>query len=81
MCFYDQASQSEGYARTNKVSLGTWKGFSNDYQLAEFENGDSCGEVGWLQRGVASRGVAYTVRGRSSCLGRALAPADAAGEH
>ncbi|KAL6754230.1 glucosidase II beta subunit-like protein-domain-containing protein [Haematococcus lacustris] len=40
-CFFDSASQSEA-GGLNKVSLGTWSGFSQDYQQAYFTGGDPC---------------------------------------
>lgn len=43
-CFYGDASQSEGHS--NKVSLGKFKGFDNNYTEMLFGDGDYCHGVG-----------------------------------
>lgn len=53
-CFFSAAVQSEpqpdgGVApegNPNRVNLGTWKGFAQDFSFALFDNGHPCQNVG-----------------------------------
>lgn len=44
-CFFDHAYQSQSNDQQQKFNLGVWKGFSNNHEVAEFWNGDSCPDV------------------------------------
>lgn len=51
-CFFDKAFQSEPNSDQNRVNLGAWRGFIEDYTLAVFDGGDPCANVGGGWGGV-----------------------------
>eukprot|EP00798_Chlamydomonas_sp_ICE-L_P030881 gene30881-35929_t len=46
VCFFSQATQTE---KENKLSLGWWKGLSENYTNATFQGGKPCGELAELE--------------------------------